>query len=128
MDMLANVRRKFHSGSNQKETGHSYTTLFQSYIDQLVQGYPNKGAFFVWKAIQGHIPSAMALQLHGMNIDSTLYGTCIGEVECADLILMRCSYARLIMNKIFEWCGLNKEEFNDVGELLQFAPSMGSMP
>nr|KAJ0217532.1 hypothetical protein LSAT_V11C300131900 [Lactuca sativa] len=89
---------------------------------------PIKVLCFVLRAVQGHIPSATTLQSRDMNIDSTLCGTCIGEVECVDHILMRCSYTRIIMNKIFKWCGLNKQEFNDVGELLHFAALWGRCP
>ncbi|XP_023742944.1 uncharacterized protein LOC111891089 [Lactuca sativa] len=83
---------------------------------------------FAWRAAQGHIPSATALQHRGMNIDSTHCSSCIGGVECADHILISCLYASYIRDKIFEWCGITKTNFNNVGDLLQFAASWGRCP
>nr|KAJ0212041.1 hypothetical protein LSAT_V11C400224050 [Lactuca sativa] len=89
---------------------------------------PIKVLCFIWMVAQGRIPSATTLQSCNMNIERTVCGTCIGEFECADHILMRCSYVRLIMNMIFEWCGINIKEFYDVGEVLHFVASWGRCP
>nr|KAJ0204439.1 hypothetical protein LSAT_V11C500287950 [Lactuca sativa] len=70
---------------------------------------PIKVLCFTWRAGQGRIPSATALQHRGMNIDSTHCSSCIGGVECVDHILIGCLYASYIREKIFEWCGIKKQ-------------------
>nr|KAJ0203170.1 hypothetical protein LSAT_V11C500229140 [Lactuca sativa] len=105
--------------------GQSKKERWTSDIELII---PIKILCFTWRAAQGRIPSATALKHRGMNIDSTHYSSCIGGVECADHIPIGCLYASYIRDKNFEWCGIKKANFNNVGDLLQFAASWGRCP
>ena len=68
---------------------------------------PIHASIYVWKAALGRIPSAEALVHRGIKLDSTLCGSCINGSETADNIIVGCSYATMIYDKISRWCGID---------------------
>nr|KAJ0192616.1 hypothetical protein LSAT_V11C800391510 [Lactuca sativa] len=89
---------------------------------------PLKVICFIWRAALGRIPSAIALQHSGIHIESTLCGSCIGEQECVDHILVKCPYAYKVREQIFLWCGIDLCTAHSVGDLLKSAATWGRCP
>lgn len=76
----------------------------------------------------GRIPSSLALSQHGVNLSSITCGHCNWGEECADHILINCSFANNTREWIFRLCGIRNVEINSVGELLKFAITWGRCP
>ena len=89
---------------------------------------PLKVLCFAWRASQGRIPSAMALNHRGINLPTTACSICIGFDEDADHLLIGCPFAKQIRSDIFEWCGIKDRDFHSTGDLLLFAASWGRCP
>nr|KAJ0209456.1 hypothetical protein LSAT_V11C400176830 [Lactuca sativa] len=85
---------------------------------------------FIWRYVQGRIPSAVALGRRGIHVSYHICGSCIGRLECTNHILVDFLYASLTCDKLFSWCGLQQTStiINIVGGLLQFAASWGRCP
>ncbi|XP_023737564.1 uncharacterized protein LOC111885546 [Lactuca sativa] len=86
---------------------------------------PIKVTCFVWRAIQGRIPSVVALSHRGINLDSTICGSCIDGPECANHIIISCPFAVMVREMIFKWCGINLSEVNEVVDIEEFAAKWG---
>ena len=72
---------------------------------------PIKVTTFIWRAVMGKIPSAMALSHRGVNVDTYSCSSCIDGLEDANHILVRCPYAISITDDILGWCGLHQVKF-----------------
>ncbi|KAL4566004.1 hypothetical protein LXL04_030113 [Taraxacum kok-saghyz] len=66
---------------------------------------PFKVLCFVWRVVQGKIPTAQALLSRGVNIQSITCGIC-GRTENVDHILISCPFAAKIISWIRIWTGV----------------------
>lgn len=82
---------------------------------------PIKVIGFMWRAIQGRIPTAMALSHRGIVLYSSTCGSCIGYEEDVNHLLISCHYAHYIWDMVFMWCGVNNPQFSGVGDLFNYA-------
>ncbi|CAH1436949.1 unnamed protein product [Lactuca virosa] len=83
---------------------------------------------FLWRAIQQRIASMTGLRARGIETQTTMCGACINGEEDADHILVRYPFAKDVRDKIFNWCGIQNQSFNSIGELLRFAANWGRSP
>ena len=51
---------------------------------------------FIWRATQGRIPATVALETKGIKVNSLLHGSCIGQQESADHVLIDWPFASII--------------------------------
>ncbi|CAI9275675.1 unnamed protein product [Lactuca saligna] len=84
---------------------------------------PIKVNFFVWRALQGRIPSAIALSHKGFKLDSTLCGSCIGGSECVNHIIVGFPFDILVREKLFRWCRIDPFEAHEEVDIVDFATS-----
>lgn len=82
---------------------------------------PIKVSAFVWRANMGRIPSAIELNRRGLKLGSTYCSSCISGDECCDHLLVKCPYATMVRNMIFQWCNIIRPQMETVGDLIQFA-------
>ncbi|CAH1443304.1 unnamed protein product [Lactuca virosa] len=75
---------------------------------------PIKVICFIWRAAQGHIPSAMSLAHRGVSLSETMCGSCVGVDESVYHMLVSCHFAQHIRNIIFKWCGVGPTQINTV--------------
>ena len=88
---------------------------------------PIKVVGFVWKAAQGRIPSAAALNARGIPISTTACGRC-GDLEDADHILVTCPFAAQVKDMVSDWCGVQLHQFRDVKSILECVKHWGRCP
>ncbi|XP_023731502.1 uncharacterized protein LOC111879273 [Lactuca sativa] len=89
---------------------------------------PKKVVSFIWRAKQGRIPSAEALQKRNIPVSSILCGLCRNKEESVDHILTSCTLARDTINMVLNWCDIPVNEFTGVNEVLAFARNWGHCP
>nr|KAJ0196731.1 hypothetical protein LSAT_V11C700384620 [Lactuca sativa] len=89
---------------------------------------PKKVVSFIWRAKQGRIPSAKALQRRNIPVSSIICDWCRNNEETVNHILTSCSLARDTINMVFNWCGLPTKQFTEVNEVLAFARNWGHCP
>nr|KAJ0193513.1 hypothetical protein LSAT_V11C800399230 [Lactuca sativa] len=89
------------------------TTTGKTKIDWLKE-VPYKVSCFVWRAKMDRFPSAMALQRRWVWLESMTCKYCNHEEECSDHILVQCPSARLVMEWVFQWCGIHIDPFNTI--------------
>ncbi|KAL4577918.1 hypothetical protein LXL04_014033 [Taraxacum kok-saghyz] len=78
---------------------------------------PKKVLCFSWRAKMERIPSAVALNRRGIGAISNIICThCNQALECADHLLVKCSFARTVMVWILRWCGISGTNFESVTE------------
>ena len=82
---------------------------------------PIKVSAFIWRANMGRIPSAIELNRRGLKLGSTYCSSCISGDECCDHLLVKCPYATMVRNLIFQWCNIISPQMETVGDLIQFA-------
>ncbi|KAM0032887.1 putative reverse transcriptase zinc-binding domain-containing protein [Helianthus debilis subsp. tardiflorus] len=61
---------------------------------------------FVWRAMEGKIPTAAALGNRGLNILDASCKICGAAEETAEHVLIRCNFAKRIWDKIANWIGI----------------------
>ncbi|KAL4555974.1 hypothetical protein LXL04_038608 [Taraxacum kok-saghyz] len=84
------------------------------------KGVSLKANCFVWRDLQAKIASTMDLRARGVVIDTTICGICINEEEYSNHILIQCLFANAVREKIFKWCDIENQQFNNMQELLGF--------
>ena len=87
---------------------------------------PIKVVAFIWRASLGRIPTSSALMSRGINIPSSLCGSCVGADEQVDHLLVNCPFATYVREMIFIWCGICPPTITGVGELIQFVVTWGN--
>nr|KAJ0194141.1 hypothetical protein LSAT_V11C800435930 [Lactuca sativa] len=75
---------------------------------------PIKVSAFVWRANMGRIPSAIELNRRGLKLGSTYCSSCISGDECCDHLLVKCPYATMVRNMIFQWCNIIRPQTGPV--------------
>ncbi|CAH1453810.1 unnamed protein product [Lactuca virosa] len=80
---------------------------------------------FLWRAIQQRIASMVGLRARGIEAQTTMCGSCISGEEVDDHILVRCLFAKVVRDKIVNWCGVQNQSFNSIGELHIFTANWG---
>lgn len=93
-----------------------------------VKTVPSKVTGFVWKAVQGKIPSAVALQARGLNSIQLSCIFCGHPAESCDHILATCPRAKDTLRLIFDWCKITAPSFNSVQEISSFAANWSKCP
>ncbi|XP_022041224.1 uncharacterized protein LOC110943800 [Helianthus annuus] len=63
----------------------------------------NKCSMFVWRAVQGRIPTTTQLRQRGMQISSIICKVCGREDETPDHVLVKCDYAKEVWEQIWNW-------------------------
>ena len=77
----------------------------------------------------GRIPTAAALCRRGVvNHNQTVCSWCNTDEECADHVLVRCQFARTVMEWILKWCDIKEVNFNNVSDVLDYAAGWGNCP
>lgn len=77
------------------------------------------------RAIQGRIPQALVLAHHGIILNSTLCGSCVGIEDDTYHLLIYFLFATCICDSIFRWCGIHILQCTSFGELINFANNQG---
>lgn len=87
---------------------------------------PSKVTCFVWWAMQGRIPSLIALSRKGHNAGATICGYCSEAEEDSDHILISCPYAKDVWDCTYSWCSIPKHQCKTVDEMIELANSWGN--
>ena len=94
-----------------------------------VKEIPKKVLCFAWRAKMGRIPSAVALSRRGiLNNNNTTCSFCNQGEECADHILVNCTFAKTVLEWILKWCDIRGASFCTVSEILDYAAGWGNCP
>ncbi|CAH1454025.1 unnamed protein product [Lactuca virosa] len=91
---------------------------------------PIKVLSFIWRVVQGRIPAVVALETRGIQVNSLLCSSCIGQPESANHVLIDCPFACMISNNIMRWCvvKLGQISIKNTGDLLHSVATWGSCP
>lgn len=84
---------------------------------------PMKVSCFIWREKLGKIPAALELSKRGVNLDILTCRMYDETKECVNHVIVKCSYATMIMEGIMRWCkvNVNMEDFHTVINVLDFA-------
>lgn len=63
-----------------------------------------------------------------VHLESIACGYCNHEEECGDHILVKCSFARIVLEWISMWCRIDVTHFNTMLKVLDFAKGWGNCP
>ncbi|CAI9296435.1 unnamed protein product [Lactuca saligna] len=84
---------------------------------------PIKVNCFIWRAKLGKIPSVVGLLSKGVALESPICKQCEDVNECSDHALIGCKYAKMVMQGVFQWCGVAMEEFGTVNDMITLVNS-----
>ena len=93
-----------------------------------IQIVPLKVTCFVWRACLGRIPTASALSIRGIHLNSSDCVLCPNGIDEVNHILVNCPLAKETIEWILIWCGLPPQHFTDLVDLVKFAASWGRCP
>lgn len=79
---------------------------------------PKKVRIFLWRLRRGKLPVRFILDKLGIDMHSTLCPSCDDEVESIDHCFVKCKYAKLVWDKVYNWWGKGNVLANNVNEML----------
>ncbi|KAL4581006.1 hypothetical protein LXL04_017212 [Taraxacum kok-saghyz] len=86
---------------------------------------PTKVMCFMWRAVIGRIPVALALSRRGIAVNSPLCHLCSGREEDADHLFTSCPFAMEVLSWLLKWCNIPHTQFSKVEEMVSFAADWG---
>ncbi|KAJ9557504.1 hypothetical protein OSB04_012118 [Centaurea solstitialis] len=109
---VKNCRERFIEGCEGGSISEGEVTLWNNLI-------PRKINIFMWRSRMGRIPTRVALNDRGIDLDSILCPWCGEEVENIDHALVNCREVKNLWIRLGKWWSKNLEGIGSLSQLIQ---------